>query len=211
MCWPPGPETQATSPLSSFPGSPQPTGASPAVLKLVAQGINGERVKNRNSRPGEGSVDQGPSLGSQLHTTCKARAAVVSLSVAQLQWGQRGCSPRPGQMTRAVLDFFFCSFTHTIGPVSLHLLCHLQPPWAERLLARPWPSTASPYHRPSSRPTTVFSALPTRLILSLSPTHSLKCFLKELRCCFVSLGVFQRNRTNRVRVSVCVKRCILRN
>lgn len=85
----------------SVPSLPPPCIQEPVQWFSNFSGLrnHGEQVKNRNLPvpcPGVGSVGQGhfvvSLLGSQLHTTCKARVAGV-LSVLQLQWGQRGCSP----------------------------------------------------------------------------------------------------------------------
>lgn len=100
----------------------------PCLQKPVQQFSNfsglrnhGEHVKNRNSPvpcPEVGSVGQGhfvvSLLGSQLHTACEARVAGV-LSVAQLQWGQRGCSPTCQAGARSCPGFLLLSLFHPDG------------------------------------------------------------------------------------------------
>lgn len=121
---------------------------------------------------------------------------LVSCQWPSCSGGSVAAHPHARQVPGAVLgSFCFRSFTQMVGLVSLHLLCHPQP----------WLSTASPYHHPSSPPNSVSCALPTRLVPPLlSPAHSPKCFLKESRYRFVSVGVLWRKRTNRMCVCVCV-------
>lgn len=53
-------------------------------------------------------------LGSQLHTTCEARVA-GALSVAQLQWGQRGCLPTSQAGAQSYPGILLLSLFHPDG------------------------------------------------------------------------------------------------
>ena len=114
--------------------------------------------------------------------------------------GSVAACPHPRQMPRAVPSSFFHSLPTRLSSVSSAFVPSLAP------VGRAALGKALPVYGLSSPP----HAVPSQLILPLlTVVHSLKCFLKELRSCFVSVGVLQRKRT--IRICVCRERFILRN
>ncbi|XP_033284795.1 zinc finger protein 500 isoform X2 [Orcinus orca] len=185
--------------------APAPSLAPPAYRShssrsqtLVARGITGQHIKNRNLWalcPRVALVCWGHSLVSpSAGQPCTAKVASVP-SVAHLQRGQCGCLPTSQADAQSCPEFLLSLLYPHGCPVSVQPLCRLGPHGQ----SCSWQGPAC--LRLSSPPHTGPSQL---VLLLLTRVHSLKCFLKELRSCFVSVGVLQRKRTLRM----CVYRDI---
>lgn len=116
---------------------------------LVARGITGQHIKNRNLWalcPRVALVCWGHSLVSpSAGQPCTAKVASVP-SVAHLQRGQCGCLPMSQADVQSCPEFLLSLLYPHGCPVSVQPLCCPWTPWTELLLAGPCLSTASPHH-----------------------------------------------------------------
>ena len=136
----------------------------------------------------ESGLFPGESAMQQLHTACTARVTGCPVSpppAVRAVW----CLPRLRQTPRAVLGAFFSSFATPLSSVSSASVSRSGPVGRASLgQALAVCSLSSPPH-----------AVPSQLAQPLlTPVLFVRCFIKELRPCFVSVGVLQRERTIRM-------------